>query len=287
MDMNEFDLNITIVGLGLIGGSYAMAIKELNPRNIWGVDIDNDALQYAEAYGIIDQGYSDPTEPLANSDLVIICLYPSETIEFMKKNLANFKPGTLITDATGIKERVLKEITEILPTNLQYVGGHPMAGREYSGIRYAMGDLFLGANYILTPTPQNDEASLQLIEQLATRIGCKSVMRVTPQAHDQYIAFTSQLPHLLASALVDGNINEQTKYFVGGSFADGTRVAKINLELWPELLLENGANLLEPIERFEENLRAMKEAILSKEKEDLINIFARGNEKKALVGEKK
>lgn len=278
--MNDFDLNITIVGLGLIGGSYAMAIKELNPRSIWGVDIDEDALSYAEAYGIIDQGYTDPTEPLAKSDLVIICLYPQSVLDFVKTHLHHFKLGAVITDATGIKERMLAEIEEILPDNLQFVGGHPMTGREYSGVRHAMGDLFLGANYILTPTARNDESSLQLIEQLAMRIGCKRVIRVTPQSHDQIIAYTSQLPHLLASALIDGNIEDQTKYFVGGSFADATRVAKINLALWPDLILENGENVLRELDHFEGNMAALRSAIEQRDKAGLTAIFVKGNEKK-------
>lgn len=279
MNMKDFDINITIVGLGLIGGSYAMAIKELNPRNIWGVDIDQDALHYAEEYGIIDHGYTNPALPLSKSDLVIICLYPSATIDFVRENLTNFKTGSIITDAAGVKERLLQEIAEILPATLQFIGGHPMTGREYSGIRYAMGDLFLGANYILTPTAQNDEKSLKLIEQLAILIGCQNVIRVKPQVHDQFIAYTSQLPHLIANALIDGKIYEQTKYFVGGSFSDATRVAKINLELWPELLLENSVNLLESIEQFEYNLQALKEAIVLQDKNSLIEIFARGNDK--------
>lgn len=284
--MRGFDINITIVGLGLIGGSYAMAIKELEPRNIWGVDIDEDALRYAEAYGIIDQGYTDPREPLAKSDLVIICLYPQDLIDFMKLNLENFKPGAIITDAAGIKERTLAEITEILPDNLQFVGGHPMTGREYSGVRYAMGDLFLGANYILTPTAKNNEESLELVERLAIRIGCQRVIRVTPHNHDQMIAYTSQLPHLLASALIDGNIDEETKYFVGGSYADATRVAKINLALWPDLILENGENVLCELDHFERNIAAMRSAIERKDKAGLTAIFARGNEKKEAMNER-
>jgi prephenate dehydrogenase len=155
-----------------------------------------------------------------------------------------------------------------------------MTGREYSGVRHAMGDLFLGANYILTPTARNDESSLQLIEQLAMRIGCKRVIRVTPQSHDQIIAYTSQLPHLLASALIDGNIEDQTKYFVGGSFADATRVAKINLALWPDLILENGENVLRELDHFEGNMAALRSAIEQRDKAGLTAIFVKGNEKK-------
>ncbi|MGD9677469.1 MAG: prephenate dehydrogenase [Vulcanibacillus sp.] len=281
--MEEIDFNITIVGLGLIGGSFAMALRELNPRNLWGVDKDLDALKFAEKKGIIDCGYLDPKIPLNKSDIVIICLYPNTTIEFIKNNIINFKDGAVITDTAGIKEILINEVNTFLPDNIDFIGGHPMAGGECKGIHNASKDIFNGANYILTPTERNKLENILMIERIAKLIGCKNVVHVTPKEHDEIIAYTSHLPHVLAAALITSDINVNTNLFVGGSFNDATRVAKINTDLWLELILENKENILNKISLFERNISNIKNAIELGNKEELATILNTGSLKKEIL----
>lgn len=281
--MNVVSFNITVIGLGLIGGSFAMALKELKPKNLWGVDKDPDTIKYAETHGIINKGFADPEIPLSKSDIVIICLYPNDTIRFIKDNINNFKDGVIITDTAGIKKMLINEINTFLPDNIDFIGGHPMAGRECNGIKYASKDIFIGANYIITPSKRNKSKNIATIENIAKLIGCKKIVQVTPEEHDEIIAYTSQLPHVLAAALVNCDNNDNTSLFVGGSFNDATRVAKINTNLWLELMFENKEFLLKKINLFESNIANIKHAIESNNKEQLALILNNGSLKKEML----
>ena len=272
------NLNITIVGLGLVGGSFAKALKFLNPKNIWAIDIDKESLQKGEAMGIIDRGYEDPEEPLKSSDLVIICLYPDLVKRFVGDNLANFKSGSIITDVTGIKNGLVEDINKILPENIDFVFGHPMAGREKKGLEYSSSEVFKGANYIITPNDRNKKSSIDLIEDIAINIGFKRVIKIDPQKHDEVIAFTSQLPHVIAVALVNSDdLNMDTGSVVGDSYRELTRIAQINEKLWSELFIGNKENLLQKIERFQEKLELLKTAIMEDKKDILEEEFIKSS----------
>ncbi len=281
--MEETNFNITIVGLGLIGGSLAMALKELRPKNIWGIDINANAIQFAEEQGIVNKGYINPEIPLSNSDIVIVCLYPNATIQFIKDNLKNFKEGTIITDTAGIKNKLINEIEKFLPDTIDFIGGHPMTGKECKGIEHASKDIFIDANYIITPTKKNKNLNIKIIEDIALKIGCKRVVKVSPKKHDEIIAYTSQLPHILASALVNSDINDDTKLFVGGSFNDATRVATVNADLWLELIMENKDNIIKCIDVFERRIKSIKNAIEESNNNDLEAIFNSGTIKKEMM----
>ncbi|MCA1075807.1 prephenate dehydrogenase [Clostridium bowmanii] len=262
MDISDF--NITIVGIGLIGGSYAMALKELKPKNLWAIDIDKDVLVAAEKMNIIDKGYINPKIPLRDSDIVILAIYPQKTINFVKNNMKLFKTRAVITDTTGIKKDLLSKIMPVLRKDLDFIGGHPMAGKEESGLKAATVDMFKHANYILTPIQGNKEENINLVENLARDMGCKRVVHLTPEKHDDIIAYTSQLPHIIAVSLIDSNSSiTGVSKFVGESFKDITRVATINGELWPELLLYNKENIINKIQDFENNIKEIKEAIIN------------------------
>ena len=153
--MGGLDFNITVVGLGLIGGAFAMALKDLKPKNLWGIDIDKDSIETAENMGIIDKGYTNAETPLKDSDIVIIALYPNLTEEFIKENNEFFKIGAIITDSAGIKEALVNNINLFIREDVDFIGGHPMAGRERKGLAYASKEIFHNANYILTPTKKN------------------------------------------------------------------------------------------------------------------------------------
>lgn len=267
--------SITIVGLGLIGGSFAMALKKLNPANLWAVDVDRGALEAARERGIIDEGYMDPQTPLGNSDIVIMCTYPGITISFIRDNMQCFKRGAIITDTAGIKVRPVREINSILREDLDFVAGHPLAGNEYKGLEFASGSIFDGASYIITPTDRNKEKNITAIEDLVTGLGIKRIVRLSPAKHDEVIALSSQLPHVIAATLISGVDDYDTNLFEAGSYRDATRVARINSQLWAELLLENNKNILAQIENFEYNLAQIKRAITDNKPEILELIFDR------------
>lgn len=285
MDEGDFDFNIVIVGIGLIGGSYAMALRKLNPSSICGIDVDENSLKEALNMGIIDQGYTEGRIALKKADLVIIALYPEETVTFIRNNIDNFKNGAVITDTCGIKEGLIEDVNSFLPENLDFIGGHPMAGKESRGIKVASKDIFKNANYIITPSLRNHKENIMLIEKMARAIGCKKVMSITPKEHDRIISFTSQLPHVIAVSLMDSDLTENNiETFTGGSFKDATRVAVINSALWSELFLLNSDNLIAEIEKFEESIKKIKNAIISEDKNTLKDIFknATANRKKMI-----
>lgn len=279
--MRGLDLNITIVGLGLMGGSYALALKKLKPKKIYGIDIDEEALSFGEKNGIIDKGFIDPEIPLKESDLVIICVYPKMIKDFIKNNIENFKPGAVITDITGIKKEFAQEINNVLREDLDFVFGHPMAGREFVGVRYASEEIFKGANYIIIPTDKNKEKSIKLIENIARSIGFKNVERLSIEKHDEVIGFASQLPHVIAVSLVNSdNLDVDIGKFTGDSYRDLTRIARINTKLWAELFMGNKDNLIAQIEEFQENIANIKNALINNEAEVLGQILDRARKKR-------
>lgn len=273
--LNVQDLNITIVGLGLIGGSFATALGKLNPKSLWAVEVDQDIINTAVDRGIIDEGYIKPEKPLKKSDLVIMCIYPAQTADFIEENMEHFKPGAVITDTAGIKVKPVKRINSVLRRDLDFIAGHPLAGREYKGFGLSSGSAFDGASYIITPTARNSEENIQAVERLVFALGVKNIIRVTPARHDEMIALTSQLPHVIAAALIGCSDRRDMFISAAGSFMDATRVARINSRLWTELLLENSENIIERIEDFEHSLAEIKRAINKNEPDTLGSILNR------------
>lgn len=270
MEESDFDFNVAIVGLGLIGASYAMALKDLNPKYVYGIDRDEETLKKALEMGIIDSAHKEGDAFLKEVDLVIIALYPQDTVKFIKNNLKNFNEGAVITDTSGIKESVVEEINSFLPPTIEFIGGHPMAGKESKGIQCASADIFKKANYIITPTTKNSQYNINIIEKMAKGIGCKNVIYINTKEHDRIISFTSQLPHIIAVSLIDAYIEENDiGLYTGGSFRDATRVAAINSTLWSELFTMNSEKLLCEIERFEQSIKKLKKAIKAKDIETL------------------
>ena len=242
---NIDDLNITVVGLGLIGGSIAKAIrKNLKIKNLWAVDLDANVLSESKKSGIIDDYYVNPKYPLQNSEIVIMCTYPDTTLNFIKNNMEHFKQNSLITDTSGIKGKIVTEVKKVMRDDLEFIGGHPMSGKETVGYKFSDDAIFLGANYILTPDESNKRDCVLLLKEILLKIGFKKVIETTPQMHDEIIAYTSQLPHVIASVLMNNTKFEKSIDCIGGSFKDITRVADINCDLWCQLLNENKENIL-------------------------------------------
>ncbi len=274
-------MKIVVVGLGVIGGSFTMALKEAGYDDVYGIDINEESLEKAKKQGLIKEGFINGDEIIQSADFIIISLYPRLVKKFIIDNKENFKDGAVITDATGIKKMFIDDIVSILPENIDFVFGHPMAGREKKGIDFASSTVFKGANYILTPVARNKEENLKMIEDLAYKIGFKRVRRITPEYHDEMIGYTSQLPHSLAVALVNSDVEgRETGSFIGDSYRDLTRIANINEDLWSELFLGNKENLLTSIENFETELDKIKHAIENDDKEALKELFIKSTKRR-------
>lgn len=274
-------MRIVVVGLGVIGGSFTMALKEAGYDDVYGIDVNEETLIKAKNLRLIKDGFKNGDEIIKSADLIIISLYPRLVKNFITDNKNNFKDGAVITDATGIKKMFIEDIVNILPENIDFVFGHPMAGREKKGIDFATSEVFKGANYILTPVDRNKEENLKLIEDIVYKLGFKRVRRITPEHHDEMIGYTSQLPHSLAVALVNSDVEgRETGSFIGDSYRDLTRIANINEDLWSELFLGNKENLLESIEKFEVELDKIKYAIQNDDKESLKKLFIKSTQRR-------
>jgi len=278
--MKGIKKTLTIVGLGLIGGCYAKTLRD-EFDTIYGIDLDEKALSYAESEGIIDKGFIEAKTPLSQSDLTVICLYPNLVEEFIEKNKDDFKPNSIITDAVGIKGTMIDRMIKKLPSSVDFVGAHPMAGREVQGVWNSSKEIFNGANFIITPHPLNKSENLDWIEKLAYDMGFKAVSRITPEKHDEIISFTSQLSHAIAVALVNSDEkNFDTNVFIGDSYRDLTRIAMINEELWDKLFMGNRENLIKKIERFEESLDIIKNSLKEGDSETLKEEFIKSTRRR-------
>lgn len=269
---------ITVVGLGVVGGSFVKALKGQG-HEVYGIDIDENTLKRAKNEGYIIEGYQDGKEIIYKSDLTIICLYPSLVLDFIKNN--QFKKGSIITDAVGIKSYFLQEAMNIIDQDVEFVSGHPMAGREKKGFEYASKDVFKNANYILIEHPVNKKECIEFMEQFVGTLGFKSVKIMSPQAHDEIISFTSQLPHAIAVALINSdNEKYDTGKYIGDSYRDLTRIANINEDLWSELFLRNRENLLKSIEAFELQLDLIKQGLVENDEQVLKKLFIKSSKRR-------
>lgn len=271
---NWKNLSFAIVGLGLIGGSFAKALRKLGAKQIIGVERSAATLAQAEEMKLIDVGMTEADARLQQADVIICAIYPEAIASFIKNNVHNFKKNVLLTDVAGIKNNMITEVQAALLPEMEFISGHPMAGRQRSGLCMADAEIFRNANYIIVPGKNNTSAAINWLESFAKALGCKHTVQVTPEEHDRTIAFTSNLPHVTAVALMDSaSYNDKTKYFVAGSFRDGTRVADINPELWCALFLANKEKVADEIDKYMEQLKLWRKALRSGDGETLKNLM--------------
>lgn len=267
-------MKIAIVGLGLIGGSLAKTIKKRTSHQVMGIDRDPAVLEQALKSGAIDCAGS-PQE-LFWAELTFLCLYPKETVAFLKENKALFAAGSIVTDTAGVKTYIYEGLNGMeLP--FTFLGGHPMAGKEVGGFANASDDLFDGASYIFTPQDAPSGA-VETMRQLAGELGFRQSVLTTPKKHDSIIAYTSQIAHVLACAYVLSPRSREHFGFSAGSFRDVSRVAKINEELWTQLFLDNRTMLVRELDTLIDNLMLMRGAIEDNDKESLQIMLRRGRE---------
>lgn len=268
-------MNIGIVGLGLIGGSLAKSIKENSDHTVWGYDIDPTVITRAMLCEAID----DPLIPsrIPQCDIVLIALYPSLCVDYVREHAAEFAPNTLIVDCAGVKRAVQPAICDIAKDyDWQYVGGHPMAGREYSGFNHAQSNLFERASMILTPDGEIDVHTRVFLKAFFLEIGFATVRFTTMDEHDSMIAYTSQLAHIVSSAYVKNPLSDKHKGFSAGSFQDMTRVAKLNENMWTELMMDNADLLVPSIDDFIYRLSQYRDALAAKDEQMLFDLLKEG-----------
>lgn len=245
------DTKILIVGLGLIGGSYAEALSS-GGYEVGAIDCNADSIAFALEKGWISSGRADTNgEYIGKFDLIVFALYPHIFIDWIKQNQRFIRPGALLTDVTGVKCSVVYEVQKLLRSDLEFIGAHPMAGREVSGVRNAKKEIFTDANYIVTPTESNTLEAIAACKALGRAIGFKNISTLTPEKHDEIVGFLSHLTHCIAVALMISKESEHMCEYTGDSFRDLTRIAKINDVMWSELFMLNKTELLAQMKLFE------------------------------------
>lgn len=245
------DTKILIVGLGLIGGSYAEALSSVG-YEVGAIDCNADSIAFALEKGWISSGRADTNgEYIGKFDLIVFALYPHIFIDWIKQNQRFIRPGALLTDVTGVKCSVVYEVQKLLRSDLEFIGAHPMAGREVSGVRNAKKEIFTDANYIVTPTESNTLEAIAACKALGRAIGFKNISTLTPEKHDEIVGFLSHLTHCIAVALMISKESEHMCEYTGDSFRDLTRIAKINDVMWSELFMLNKTELLAQMKLFE------------------------------------
>lgn len=273
-------MKIAIIGLGLIGGSIARRLRGFHDCTIAAYNRTAETLLLAKQDGAIDEGFSDAGDAMDGADLIILCLYPQLNVDMVKNNLSRIKKGAVITDVSGVKGFMTDELTKILPDGVDFIGAHPMAGREVGGYKSSTDTLFNKASFLITPTKQNKPENVALIRELAEYIGCKHVVTTTPEEHDAVIAYTSQLMHVVAVALCDNPMIERSTFFSAGSLRDCTRVAIINAEMWSELFVENKDALAERIDEMQNSLEKIKNAVKNGDRDKLEEIMKHATSQK-------
>ncbi len=272
-------MEIAIVGLGLIGGSLAKAIKKNTSHRVCALDINQNATEAALSTGTIDAELKSP-EQLNTSDITIICLYPGDTIDFVRTNAHHFKKGSIVADTCGIKSEICETLVPIGKKNgFTFIGAHPMAGSEKSGFSASSAEMFDKASFIITSADEDDR-SAETLAGIAKDIGFSQVVTTTPQQHDRIIALTSQLPHVLACAYILDPDTSHHRGFSGGSFRDVSRVAEINDRLWSELFIKNKDSLSEKINRLIINLQRLDDAIATSDYDTLSKLLQAARKKK-------
>lgn len=276
-------MNIVVAGLGIIGGSMAKAIKKYTDNRVLGINRSKKPLEQALGCGAIDE-IAD-TSALSDCDMLIMGMYPDAAVEFVRANADRINKNCIVIDTSGIKSEICPKMTELAREHgFTFVGFHPMAGKEVNGFESSEADLFLGANAIILPC-EADDSAVATVAALASKIGFGTVVYTTPEEHDRMIAFTSQLPHVIACGYVFSPCCRKHKGFSGGSYRDVSRVANINAELWSELFINNSKPLVNEIDTFISSLEKIRNSIEKGDRAELTQLLQDARNVKEELGE--
>ncbi|MBQ2796071.1 MAG: prephenate dehydrogenase [Oscillospiraceae bacterium] len=284
--MLDTSKNILIVGLGLIGGSYAKALRKLGFK-ISAITLKQEDVDYAIENGIIDEGYTEPVpEVIGKAELIIFALYPKTFKNWIDKYQQFLKPGALLTDVTGVKSSVVYDIQNMLRPDVEFIAAHPMAGKEVYGVQNSDPKIFHGANYIVTPTEKNSKEAVEDCLELGRLMGFNHVSVLTPEKHDEMIGFVSQLTHCIAVSLMNCYDGEKLQDYTGDSFRDLTRIARINDEMWSELFLLNKETLLEQMDKFLAEFSKLRQTLEEGDRDTMREMMRISTARRALFDKK-
>ena len=276
------DLRFLIIGLGLIGGSFAKVFKR-NGFAVGAIDPDRDSIDYALGEGLIDEGITYVDEDFIRKyDVVLLGLYPKAEYEWIRDNQQYFKPGTVVFDVAGVKGENAYNIADIVRDDIELVFTHPMAGREVSGVKNADDGIFAKANFIIVPDERNSPECLKFIEEIGVMAGFKKVSYLSIEEHDEMIGFVSQLTHVIAISLMTCNDDENLQNYTGDSFRDLTRIARINENMWSELFIENKKQLVNKIDEFVKQMEYLKQLVINQDNEKLKEVMIYSTKRRAL-----
>lgn len=286
MKMNK-DMKILIVGLGLLGGSYALSLTRQG-YSVKAITRSQKTINYALSHGMIAEGTTEVDPRLVGeADLVIFALYPGVFIKWIEEHQALLRPGAILTDVTGVKGCIVGRIQSMLRPDVEFIAAHPMAGRERSGIEYSDDSIFKSANYVVTPSEKNTDGAIELCEDLGTVLGFARISRLTPEEHDDIIGYVSQLTHCIAVSLMTAKSYDNLEDYTGDSFRDLTRIARLNDEMWSELFLLNREALLTQIDLFEAEMAKIRHYLETENREALREIMRHSTARRALFDKKK
>ena len=280
------DIKFLIVGLGLIGGSYAQALSDLG-YEVGAITRSQKSIDFAMEKGYIAHGQTEVTEEYVKQfDIIVFALYPKVLQKWLNDYQSYIKSGAILTDVTGVKCAVVYDIQSMLRADIEFIGAHPMAGKEVYGVENADKNIFKNANYIVTPTEKNTKEAISVCKSLGKLLGFRTVRELSPEKHDEMIGFLSQLTHCIAVSLMTCKESRDLVDYTGDSFRDLTRIARINEDMWCELFLLNKEELLCQMELFTQKFSELKDAIKSSDEEKIKSIMRTSTMRRAYFDKK-
>ena len=274
-------MNVGILGLGLIGGSLARAYA-MDGHTVYACEKDESMLSFAILAGAVHDKLDFTT--IRNCDLILLAIYPQGSAAWLQENAGLISQNALVMDCCGTKQEICSIAFPLAEEyGFTFVGGHPMAGSQFSGFKYSRADLFEGAPMVLVPPVFDNIALLDRVKEALRPCRFGSFSVTTAQNHDRMIAFTSQMAHIVSNAYIKSPTAQDHKGFSAGSYRDLTRVAWLNPQMWAELLLENRENVLQELDCLMDNLKAYRTALAEENKDDLITLLDEGRKRKEEV----
>lgn len=275
-------MNIGIIGLGLMGASFAKRLSPQKDKTIYGIDQNEQTIQTALELNIIKEGSTYPGKLIKKCNLIILALYPTMIKPWIVENQQYLESGTILMDISGVKTNIVEPVQAILREDLELISIHPMCGRESRGIDFAQADIFDNANYIIVPTNKNTPKAIEAAKQLGKDLRVKNISILSCEEHDRMIGFLSQLTHVIAVSLMNTHDNSHLVEYTGDSFRDLTRIATINEDLWSELFLLNKDILLDEIDQFLDATKHFRDSLEKEDIDEMKRLFIQSTNRRKL-----
>ena len=271
--------NIAIIGLGLMGASFAKKLTRLN-YNVYGIDVSQQTIGKAKELKIIVDGSTNPLDVISKCDTFIFCLYPTKILPWIEVYQNDIPKNSLLMDISGVKTNIVKPIQDVLREDLELLSIHPMCGRESRGIEFSDETIFKGSNFILVPTQKNKNETVEAVKELANKMEFGRICTLSIEEHDKMIGFLSQLTHVIAVSLMNTHDNVHLVEYTGDSFRDLTRIAKINEDLWTELFIMNKDILLDEINQFIDSISHFRDSLEQEDTQEMKRLFIQSTKRR-------